>query len=503
MKRFKEHIIQNKILKKNKTHTQVFWFTLINYIGVALGALSTVFVYPYDKEFLGVVRYVDSMAQILYPIMVFGGAQALIHFYPALADHNKNQLFKYGIVTISSIGLIISILLLFGWTVIDWENYKYVFYAFPLAFSLAFVELFRRQATNLERLEIPTLYEKIIPKVSLPIIFLLLIFEYLDRISGLVAFIGSYFIMLLLIVLYVLKHYKLSSGFNFASLFNEIPKKEYYRYSFYSFLGSFGSFLAFRIDAFMIPEFLSFEANGTYNIGVVLATSLAIPATGMFAIYAPKISAYLKSNGIAELGEKYIETAKTLFFVGAILYTSVVLGIDSFFQMLPTYEKLVDSIPIIMLLGFNVLFNMSTGFNSEIISYSKYYRFNIIAILILSVLNVLLNLFFLTQTNLGIIGVAYASLIAMISFNAAKLLFIYKKFGILPFDKNYIKLIVTVGLVFLICYLLPENSNAILNLLFKVGLNFVVVSFVAYKMEWIGGLNYWVDKFIKPDKQSR
>ena len=66
--------------------------------------------------------------------------------------------------------------------------------------------------------------------------------------------------------------------------------------SFFSFLGSFGSILAFRIDAFMIPEFLSFEANGTFAIGMALATSLAIPAAGVFAIYAPKISAYLKNT---------------------------------------------------------------------------------------------------------------------------------------------------------------------------------------------------------------
>ncbi|PKQ43530.1 lipopolysaccharide biosynthesis protein [Confluentibacter flavum] len=487
-------------MKRNKTHKQVFWFTIINYVGVVIGVISTVFIYPYDKEFLGMVRYVDSMAQMLFPIMVFGGAQALIHFYPSLTKHNKNRLFKYGIVTVLGLSLVILVVLLFGKTFIDWDNYKYVFYAFPLAFSLAFVELFKRQATNIEKLEIPTLYEKIIPKVSLPIIFLLLIAEHLDKISALVAFIGSYFILLLLMVLYVLRHYRLHSGYNFKSLFNEVPKMEYYKYSFYSFLGSFGALFAFRIDAFMIPEFLSFEANGTFNIGVALATSLAIPATGMFAIYAPKISAYLKNDGIVELGKKYIETAKLLFFIGAILYTAVILGIESFFRMLPTYDNLVDSIPIIMLLGFNVLFNMSTGFNSEIISYSKYYRFNIIAILVLSVLNICLNLFFLTQTNLGIIGVAYASLIAMISFNCSKLIFIHKKFGILPFDKNYLKLIGMVSVVFLICYLLPENSSTVLNLLLKVGLNTCVIILVTYKMEWVYSLNYWVDKLIKPDK---
>ncbi|WP_111309286.1 lipopolysaccharide biosynthesis protein [Confluentibacter sediminis] len=488
-------------MKDSKTHKQAFWFTLINYLGVAIGVISTVFIYPYNKEFLGIVRYVDSMAQMLFPIMIFGGAQALIHFYPTLTEHNKRQLFKYGIVTILCISIGLLVLLILGNAFVEWENYNYLYYSLPIGFVLAFVELFRRQATNIEKLEVPTFYEKIIPKVSLPIIFLLLIFGYLDIIKSLVAFIISYFILFFLLVIYVLKHYKLNRDFNFKSLFSEVPKREYYRYSFYSFLASFGSFLAFRIDTFMIPEFLPFEANGTFSIGVALATSLAIPATGVFAIYAPKISAYLKNDGINELGKKYIETAKLLFFIGAILYASIVLGVDSLFQMLPTYDKLVDSIPIILLLGVNVLFNMSTGFNSEIISYSKYYRFNIIAILVLAILNIFLNLFFLTQTNLGIVGVAYASLIAMISFNCSKLVFIYKKFGILPFDKHYLKLFFTAILVFCVCYLLPENTNALLNLIIKVGLNACVTVFITYKMKWVYSLNYWVDKLFKLDKQ--
>ena len=463
--------------------------------------VSTVFVYPYDKAFLGLVRYVDSIAQLFFPFMVFGGAQALIHFYPSLSEHNKKQLFKYSIITILAISVLILIVLVLLNPFMGWGNYRYLFYAFPIGVSIAFTELFKRQATNIERLEMPTFYEKIIPKVALPAIFGLLIFGYLNEVNGLMAFIGAYIIMFVLIVVYVLKHYRLNSGFNFKSLFREVPRGEYYKYSFYSFLGSFGAFLAFRIDAFMIPEFISFEANGTFNIGVALATSLAIPATGMFAVYGPKVSALIKTDDFEELGKKYAEVAKTLFFIGAILYASIVLGIDSLFKMLPTYDKLVDSIPIIFLLGANVLFNMSTGFNSEIISYSKYYRFNIVSILVLAVLNVVLNLYFLTTTDLGIIGVAYASLISMVSFNCLKLGFIYRKFGVLPFDIAYLKLVFMVSLVFAVFYFLPENPNAILNLFLKSGLCSIVIMLIAYKMKWVYSFNYWVGKLLKPGKQ--
>ncbi|MGE5944990.1 MAG: hypothetical protein ACM31G_11690, partial [Flavobacteriales bacterium] len=65
---------------------------------------------------------------------------------------------------------------------------------------------------------------------------------------------------------------------------------------------------------------------------------------------------------------------------------------------------------------------------------------------------------------------------------------------------NYLKLIGMVGLVFFVCYLLPENTNIILNLFLKVGINASVIIFITYKMKWVYSLNYWVDTFIKPYK---
>lgn len=484
-------------MQENNSHKQAFWFTIINYVGIVIGVVSTIFVYPNDKEFLGIVRYVDSIAQILFPIMVFGGAQALIHFYPDLSEANRKQLFKYGIRTILAISLLVLVFLFIGDFFITWNNFHYVFYAFPIAFSLAFVELFKRQATNLQKLSVPTFYEKIIPKLALPIVFILLLSGYFNVISSLVAFIISYFILLVLLSVYLFRQYKINMNFDFSSLFSQISKRDYYKYSFYSFVGSFGSFFAFRVDSFMIPEFLSFEANGTYSIGVMLASALAIPATGMYAIYAPQVSSLIKSGNIKVLAEKYIETSKLLFFIGAVLFGCIVLGIDSLFQMLPTYDKLVDSIPIIVILGANVLFNMATGFNSEIISYSKYYRFNIISVLVLVVINISLNVYFLTQTHLGIMGVAYASLIAMTLFNSFKLYFIYSKFGILPFDKKYGQLFLTISAITFSIYLLPGFSNHFLNLIFKVLLNCILIIAITYKLKLVFSLNFWLDKIFE------
>jgi O-antigen/teichoic acid export membrane protein len=264
----------------------------------------------------------------------------------------------------------------------------------------------------------------------------------------------------------------------------------------FAFAGSLGSVFAFRIDSIMIPKFISMEANGTFSIGVTLASALAIPATGIFILYAPIISNYIKNNQISELDLKYKEISKLLFFIGALLYSCIFLGIENLFMLLPTHENLMGSIPVILILGFNVLINMGTGFNGEIITYSKYYKFNLIAIGLLIVLNISLNLLFIKVLKYGIEGVAVASLISMLLFNFSKLLFIYKKFKILPFDKSYIKLILVFVAVLFISYNLPILNSPLLNLIFKtlfcLSLNLLVI----YKLKLVYSYNFWFERML-------
>lgn len=484
-------------MQDTQSHKQAFWFTAINYLGIAIGVLSTIFIYPNDKDFLGKVGFVDSIAQMLFPILVFGGAQALIHFYPNLSEENKTKLFKYGIITIISIAVVVLCALFFCQFAIKWDKYNYLFFAFPLALVLAFIELFKRQSANLQKIAVPTFYEKIIPKIALPIVFVLVLAHFFTEDIGIIVFIGFYFLLLILIAQYLFRYFSIKGSWQLQSLFQSISKKEYYNYCFYSFLGSFGSFLAFRIDGFMIPLFLEFDDNGAYRIAVNLASALAIPATGLFTIYAPQVSAWIKNQEFEVLKMKYIETSKLLFFVGALVFGCVIVGIESFFSLLPTADKLIASIPVIYILGANVLFNMATGFNSEIISYSKYYRFNIVAVLILVVLNISLNYFFLTQTDLGISGVAIASLISMSLFNTSKLIFIYQKFRMYPFDLSYFKLISIVFLVVFGVYIIPQNSNLWIDLLIKINLLVIVILLLVYQLKLLPILNFWVSKIFK------
>ena len=473
---------------------QAVLFTAINYIGVAIGVISTVLIYPLDKELLGIVRYVDAFAQLLFPIMVLGSTNALINFYPSLSQKLQEKLFSFSLLSIVKMAVLVAIVIALSSFYLDGEKFKYLLIAFPLGLFMAYVELYKRQATNLQKLSVPTFYEKIIPKLALPLVFILVLYGAVSTDSALGLYVVAYGIIMVLVGRYVFKHYKHKLFHSYEDLFEQLPKKNYYAYSLYSFAGSFGAFFAFRVDSLMIPEFISFDANGTYNIAVTLASTLAIPATGVFALYAPVIARLIKENAWGELNIKYKNVCKYLFFIGAFLFSCIMVGIEPLFLILPTYENLAPSLPVIYILGINVVINMSTGFNTEIISYSKYYRFNLIAILSLMVLNIVLNWYLLSQTDLGILGVAYATLISLTLFNLAKTLYIYKKMGLWPFDKSFVKMVAFFVVVVLLVFEIPLTNYSWFDLLYKVFLVVVIHLIALYKFQWVPEITDYLNK---------
>ena len=482
---------------------EAFSFSIINYIGIIIGVLSTLFIYPQNKELIGIFRYIEGLAHVLYPIFVLGSSQALVNYYPKLNLYFRRRLFIYSMVSIAVLSAVVFLIFTIIYFLPYFSSTVYIYYAFPIAVFLAYIELLKKKAAILQKISVPTFFDNIIPKIALPVLFLLVIKNLVDTKSSLILYVCSFGLIFILIAFYLKKYLVSISNFNYKELFVAIDKKKYYKFCLYAFTGSLGSVFAFRIDSIMIPSFLSMEDNGTFSIGVTLASALAIPATAVFTLYAPIISKYIKEQKFAELNLKYKETASLLYFIGAVLFSCICIGIYDLFSLLPTATNLMASVPVLLILGLNVLINMGTGFNGEIITYSSYYRFNLIAILILITLNISLNILFLYYLHFGLVSVAVASLISMVTFNAAKMIFIYKKFDFFPFDVKYLKLVLTTLTIAIIVYYLPKLNTTINTLIYKTTLCIAVNCVVVYKLKLVSVYHLYIKSLLYKNKDSK
>lgn len=158
---------------------------------------------------------------------------------------------------------------------------------------------------------------------------------------------------------------------------------------------------------------------------------------------------------------------------------------------------LLESEPVIWILGSAILFDLATGFNGNIISLSRYYRYNIVFMLFLAALTILLNYYFLENTRLGIVGVALATAISLSTYNIIKITFNYIKFKVNPLSIEMIFASIISTLAITVAIVLPNFSNNFLNLLYKPAVVLILIYIGNHFLKIFPMEDYISKKFIR------
>jgi len=484
--------------KPHKEQRELFRFSLFSYIGVFVGVLSNLFIYTQNQEFLGVLRYTESIAFLLWPLILMGASSSLINFTPKLQEHNNTKLFSYALFRVLRNGVFVFLLIFFGADLLsDYMKLEFIYFAFCLAFCLGLIDLLKKQLSIHQKIAFPTILDNLLPKLVLPTIFILLYYAIIDtNTKGLGLYNIAYLLILMALFVFASKRKTIGLTTKISSIFTHFTKKEYRNYSYYAVAGSLGYLFVFKLDTLMIPNLISYKANGVYSIAAVAASVIFIPARGLFSLYAPQVSKLVKENKYEHLNKLYKASAKTLLFLGLLIYSGLFLGVEMLFHFLPSKEVLLETVSVIFIIGATSVINMATGFNSEIINFSRFYRFNIIALSILTMLNLVANYYFIVVLNHGIEGAAFASMLAILVYNLIKLVFIYFRLGLLPFDLVFMKLLAVQLILMLIFYSIPDSPSTLFNLCFKVGCALISQLFIVYKLKWVEPLNTFVDEKI-------
>ena len=451
---------------------QGFKYSVVGYLGFLLGTFSAIFVFPHDMEFYGKLRYVLPTAEMLLPVVVFGLSFSNVKFFNQTQQDGKHQNF----LSLSLLGILLNfIIFLIGYFAVNllfpklqetemWQMKRLIL---PLILVLAFSAVFNKYLSNFKRIVVPNIFENLLPKIANLGAFCLFFFIGFPEKAAYLFFIGMFILGLFGYIYYTNRLEKLKPDFSTEYIKKDNLWKEVLNYSFYGFLGNIGNFIAVRIDSVMIGEFLGFEPNGVYNTLYSIISLITVPAMGLYSISAPIINKHLAENDYEELDRLHKKSSLILFFLGLVLLSCVLVGFPYLTHFIKNGELLRQSEPVIWVLGFAMLFDLATGFNGHIISLSKYYRFNIVVMLFLAVTTVLLNIYFLKNTNLELFGVAIATSISLTLFNIAKITFNYIKFGVFPLtiEMIYALIIGTLGIT--VAIILPDFKSSFVNLIYK------------------------------------
>lgn len=480
---------------------QSFKYSIIGYLGFLLGTVSAIFIFPFDMVFYGKLRFVLSATLMLVPFVVFGLSYSNVYFFGKAKEEGKHQnLFSLSLVGVG-INFLIFLLGFFAFFYIfssfqeDSELWDMKRLILPMVLVMSLSAVFNRYISNFKRIVVPNIFENIFPKLANLGAFCLFFFLGTSEKISYGFFLGVFVLGLIGYVLYANKLEKIEPDFSTNFVKKDKLWKEILNYSFYGFLGNLGSFLALNISNYMIGEKLSFEENGIYSTVFSVVQLISIPSMGLYNISAPIISKHFADDTIKELDVYYKKTSLSLFFLGLVLFSCIAVGYPYLTDFMPKSGKLLlEAQPLVWVIGFALLFELATGFNSHIISMSKNYRFNIYVMLFLAVLTTSLNFYFINKTSLGILGISISYAVSLTIFNLTKIAFNYYQFKVSPFTIEMLYSVILATLAISLAIVLPNFSNSFLNLVYKPAL-VLIIFFVGNHFMRI----YPLDKFLTKD----
>jgi len=277
--------------------------SLVNYIGVVIAAISTIFIYPQDIETYGLARFVIDTSLMFAPFILLGFGGVTIRFFPQFKDESKGHRgFLFFLISAASIGSLLFIVLAILFKDQFYSLYadkpaiyqRYLPYLVPTAILLALFQLFYNYSSNFKRIVFPALFQNLI-KLSLPVLILLFIWNFISQSQIIYGIVLTYFIALAALIYYIhaLGHLKLKPDF---SLF--IPKriKEIRSFALFNLFSNIGSILAFRIDIFMIATIMDYQSTGMYAIAAFIANTISIPTNAVNQIAAPIVTEAIKNE---------------------------------------------------------------------------------------------------------------------------------------------------------------------------------------------------------------
>ena len=170
------------------------------------------------------------------------------------------------------------------------------------------------------------------------------------------------------------------------------------------------------------------------------------------------------------------------------------MNLSDLYTFLP--ENYRGGFLVVFLIGLCRVFDALLGNNNAILFNSRYYRVVLLLGVFLALLTILLNLVFipLYQTT----GAALATFIAIAIYNTAKLIFVWRKFKIMPFSRDTGKVLGLLLFIGVLFYALKFTFHPVLNIILKSGLMLLMYAGVLYRFkiseDIFGFLSRWKGK---------
>ncbi|EPR73645.1 Polysaccharide biosynthesis protein [Winogradskyella psychrotolerans RS-3] len=468
-------------------------------MGFGIGAINTLFLYTnfLTDQYYGLVAFLLSAANIMMPFMAFGVHNAIVKFYSTFRTKNSINSFLTLMLFLPLLFIIPSVFIgYFAYdSIVDWlsnENQiveNYIWHIFILAVAMAYFEIFFAWTKVQMQTVFGNLMKEIFHRVCIMFLLFAVYFDWLSVAQFINALVAVYVLRMGIMQLYAysirfpkLKFQKLENQFSIL------------KYSSLMIIAGSVAMLILDIDKFMIGLMLpDIEQVAYYSVAIFIATVIAVPQRAMHQIMLPLTAKYLNEKDKVALEDLYKRSSITLLVVSGFIFLLIILNINQLYQILP--EKFTGGLFVVLIVSLAKLYDNSLGNNNAILFNSDYYRMVLFFGVLLAIMAIVLNIVFIPVY--GIEGSAFATFLAVFIYNTIKIIFVKRKFNMLPFTIGSAKIILALIVLSLAFYFWDFPFHPIINIILKSGLISLIYFMLIYKMNVSDDISLQIKKRLK------
>lgn len=468
------------------------------YLGFGIGAVNTLFLYTHflTPEYYGLVGFLLSAANLIWPLMAFGVHNTLVKFYSSYdLVSQRDKLLSVILFLPLGIALVLGLTgYLFYGVLLDYFSgtndlvQPYVWMIFVIAVATAYFEIF----FSWSKVNYKSVFGNFMKEVfHRGCVSLLLVGVYLEILSVqdfVYALSGVFILRMLIMKWYAFRLY-------FPKIYFRFPDNKSFllKYSGLILIAGSVAMVLLDLDKVMIERFLPIEMVAVYGIAVYVSSVIAVPSRAMHQITYPMTAALLNRKDMNGLASLYEKSSLNLLIISGLIFLLIVTNIRQLYQLIPDEYQI--SFVIVILISAVKLYDNLLGNNNSILFNSDYYRLVLGIGVLLAILAFILNLIFIPW--LGILGAALATFLAFAAYNSSKLIIVYLKFKIQPFTYRTLQglgMITAFGLLF---YFWDFGYHPVINILLKsflIGAGYVGL---VYALNMSEDINRLLRKYLR------
>jgi len=453
------------------------------YIGIAIGAINTVIIYPNvfkdNPEYFGLIQILVAYALVVSTFTTFGIPKTFVRFFPAIKE--KGQLYFLSLVT-PLLGFVLASLsyFLFKEQIFELLNASELlrdnfFYIILLVFFIGFYDVLTAISRSFLNAATPIFINEIFLKFYSMSILLLHWVGYLDFPTFLKIYLFGYFLKFAILFVIQWRNDRFELQFSFKRL----HLKQMLSFGLFVLVSGASIMIITRLDMMMIGSLLDLKQVAFYTVAFFIGNVVKVPGKSIAAISSPLVAKAWEKKDMNQLQILYSKSSINQLIIGGVFFLCIWLNIDEIFSLLP--EKFSHGKWVVLFIGLAQLFNISTGINGPIIVNSKYYRYDLITNVFLVVLTFITNYILIpcdweivSISISGINGAALATALSVFFFNLIRLILIQIKMKMHPFSQKTIHTILVLFVLYFVINLLPISGYVIFDILWRTILVFTL-----------------------------